>query len=345
MRLLDKYHPRKLSGLYGQTTAQKIIQGVLKDPENSPRILTFYGDYGTGKTSATQVFAKSLNCEHPRGVGIPCGKCANCRTPIEKARYYKDWNCGIVGNVEATRTILDDLSYGIAMNKWQVAVFDEFHLASRASQENLLKVLDNLDSKTFVIFVTTDLDKIVNTIKSRAVNISFEVVSDEKAVQFIQDISKKEDIDLSKIDIDKVVVRAQGHMRDLLKELELVQLMGYDAYEEGFVDYEQYFLGLFLLLKKKEAEKYEIALNKLCQAPLAYLKLHFYNVLDRGMKQLLVGRSSVVHARGYADNRKLWKSEWIDLFRYSVSEWGDKSFADERLFRCFMRSLYIKFNK
>jgi len=33
------------------------------------------------------------------------------------------------------------------------------------------------------------------------------------------------------------------------------------------------------------------------------------------------------------------------LFRYSVSEYGDKAFEDERLFRCFMRSLFIKFSK
>lgn len=345
MRLLDKYHPRSLTGLYGQKTAQQILTGVLKDPKKSPRIFTFYGDYGTGKTSATQVFARSLNCDNPRGVGKPCGVCPKCTVSMDEARYYKDWDCGIVGNVEATRSIHDDLSYGVAMNKWQVAVFDEFHMASRASQGALLKVLDNLDPQTFVIFVTTDLERVIETVRSRAVNVPFEAVSDAEAISFIKKVAEKEEMDLSKIDIDKVVIRAGGHIRDLLKELELVKLMGYDAYDASYVDYEMHFLSLLLLIKCKESEKFEVVLNKLCRNSLAPLKAHFYSVLDKGMKHLLVGKSSVIHEKGYEENKRLWKNGWVDLFRYSVSEYGDKAFEDERLFRCFMRSLYIKFSK
>ena len=38
----------------------------------------FCGTRGTGKTSVAKVFAKAVNCEHPRN-GSPCNECEMCR--------------------------------------------------------------------------------------------------------------------------------------------------------------------------------------------------------------------------------------------------------------------------
>lgn len=340
---LEKYHPKTLKDLYGQKFVQNILRGILSHPESSPRVLIFHGDYGTGKTSATEIFARALNCEKPPRIGSPCGDCPSC-VPIGRAPYYRDLDCGLVGNVEATRGIHEDLLYGTSIAKWQVVVFDEFHMASKSSQGALLKPLDSLDPKTFVIFVTTELDRVIPTIRSRGVHIPFNCISDTKARDYVFKIMKKERLDIAPGNVDKIILRAGGHIRDLLKELEMVKIVGDKIFDE-YVDYEKLLISALLMVRAGDKEKFEVVLSKICDNPLAYVKLYFYMVLDRGMQHLFLGKSEYVHTKGYDQLRKLWRLDFMELFRYSVSEWGEKSFENEHLFRCFMRSIYLKFSK
>lgn len=343
MTLLEKYHPVKISDLYGQRLAQNILSGILKSPEMSPRILIFYGEYGVGKTSATQVFAKSLNCLNPKSPGTPCGVCENCG-PIERASYYRDLDCGLVGNVDNIRKIQEDLKYGLSVARWQVVVFDEFHMASRTSQQSLLKVLDSFDAKTFVIFVTTDLDGVVQTIRSRAVNIPFNTIPDPKALEYLDKIIDKEELTVSDKVREQIALRAQGHIRDLLKELELVKLVGESVFGD-FMDYEKMLIQALIMIRVGDREKFDIVLHSLCKKPLFYIQSYFYRVLDRAMQHMFLPKTEYIHSDGYEHIKKLWRGDLIELFKFCVSEWGSKSFENEYLFKCFMHSVFLKFDK
>lgn len=343
MTLQEKYHPKKLSDLYGQVLAQKILTGILKHPQESPRVLIFHGEQGIGKTSATQVFAQSLNCLAPSSAGNPCGRCENC-VSIERAPYYRDLDCGLVGNVDNIRKIQEDLKYGISVAKWQVVVFDEFHMASKTSQQSLLKVLDSFDSKTFVIFVTTELDGVVHTIQSRAVPVPFNTIPDSKALNYIDRIASKENLEISDRVKERIVLRAQGHIRDLMKELGVVKVVGESVFKD-FVDYEKLIIQLLIMIRVGDKDKFDTVLNSLCLNPMFYIQSYFYRVLDRAMQHIFLPKTDYIHSDGYEHLKKLWRMDLVELFKFCVSDWGSKSFENEYLFRCFMHSTYLKFDK
>ena len=70
-----KYRPKTINEI-DNTSVKELLQKILESDE-LPHALLFVGQKGTGKTSAARIFAKSVNCLHPRGVE-PCNECKNC---------------------------------------------------------------------------------------------------------------------------------------------------------------------------------------------------------------------------------------------------------------------------
>ena len=71
--LARKYRPQKFSEVIGQKTIVDSLQGALKENKVAHAFL-FSGPRGSGKTSVSRIFAKSLNCE--KGISPePCDKC------------------------------------------------------------------------------------------------------------------------------------------------------------------------------------------------------------------------------------------------------------------------------
>jgi DNA polymerase III subunit gamma/tau len=343
MILTKKYSPMKFSEVYGQKQACTILKGLLKNPEKSQRVINLYGDFGVGKTSLARIFARTLNCE--LGKSNPCGKCDSCKTLINRASYYQEYDCGMVGNVDSIREVKSQLLYTASAVKWQVVVFDEFHMASVAAQGAIIKALDELDSHTFVIFCTTDFERMVGAIRSRSVNIPLIPLSKESGEHLIASIVKREKATITSAAQRYILASCYGHARDILMQMDLYFLLGEEEFFDGIVEYEKIFLGMLYLIKTGDKEKYERGLQKLSSGLLRNLRRVFFSTLDEGLKTLLLNHTESIYAQQYLVLCKVWRYELIKLFEYSVSEWGNRSFENDLMFQCFMRSLFLKFKK
>ncbi len=80
--------------------------------------------------------------------------------------------------IEKIRELEHELSLTAYFGKYKVAIIDEADRLSRASQNALLKTLEEPPQKAVIILIAEDMDKIIATIKSRCVIKKFNLVKD-----------------------------------------------------------------------------------------------------------------------------------------------------------------------
>lgn len=225
--LTQKSRPTKFSQVVGQDIPVQVMKRAAAEPEDRARVYLFHGFYGCGKTTLARVFAKALNCERP-GVE-PCGECEACRTPMDGSPYYQEYDCSSTGSVDDARRIKENIVMDSSLARYRVVVFDEFHASSKQAQSALLKVLEEMSSNTFVVFCTTEHDKVLPTIRSRAVELFFRRLSKEVVVDLLGNLAEREGLEVAESTIDTIAKATRGHARDAVKSLELAASSGCDA--------------------------------------------------------------------------------------------------------------------
>ena len=85
--LYRKWRPVSFEDVKGQ---DPIVQ-TLKNQITSERIghaYLFCGPRGVGKTTCARIFAKTINCLHPKENGEACGECESCKAFNEIGRAH-----------------------------------------------------------------------------------------------------------------------------------------------------------------------------------------------------------------------------------------------------------------
>ena len=91
--LYRKWRPQR----FEDVVAQRGIVTALRNQVASGRVghaYLFTGVRGTGKTTCAKIFAKAVNCLHPKD-GDPCGECEVCRALQAEncIRYTSSMRC------------------------------------------------------------------------------------------------------------------------------------------------------------------------------------------------------------------------------------------------------------
>ena len=77
--LYRKYRPQTFDAMIGQHHISQTLKNVVFTG-NIDHAYLFTGSRGTGKTSTAKVFAKAINCLHPKEDWSPCCECTVCKT-------------------------------------------------------------------------------------------------------------------------------------------------------------------------------------------------------------------------------------------------------------------------
>lgn len=173
--------PIKFSQILGQSHIINFFQRVLSDFYTNPNKklpvgALFGGRSGVGKTTLARVIAASLNCPNRKGSVEPCGVCASCKS----IRFGKSSDVleidasyfGLVDNVRDLRERLNSYSY----QTYRVVILDECHMMSKEAFNVLLKMLEEPPEKVVFILVTTEVEKVLDTVRSRLVEFRFRIV-------------------------------------------------------------------------------------------------------------------------------------------------------------------------
>lgn len=223
--LYNKYRPSDFNAVYGQ---EDIVSSLSSAIENGslPHSFIFAGPRGTGKTSIARVVARALNCKAPVH-GSPCGECESCRIPVADAPGYYELDGASNAGVADARAIADEIRSGTSMADNRIFVIDEVQEMNSQAITALLKPLEEPPSNTFIVFCTTDPERLPATIRSRGVTYYFNQVPDDKLAQLVVDTVEREGRDpLDDETVQAIVMEGDGSPRDTLSVLQRVMMGG-----------------------------------------------------------------------------------------------------------------------
>ena len=194
--LYRKYRPQTLDTLVGQEHIKKTLTSAIELGKISHAYL-FTGPRGTGKTSTARILAKSLNCKNGPTVQ-PCGECESCKDitnsiPIDVIEIDAASN----RKVEDTQSILEKIQYVPVNGKYKIYIIDEVHMLTNHAFNALLKTLEEPPENVIFILATTEVHKVLDTIKSRCQRFDFRRITTDDIVKHLRYISDEENIDIT----------------------------------------------------------------------------------------------------------------------------------------------------
>lgn len=160
-----------------------------------------------GKTTVARIFAAELNNFN-----------YTKDNDISQSMYCYEFDSSVVGNVDTIKELRDTFTH--TGEGYKVFILDEIHLCSKQSQSALLKVIEEVKDKCFFLFCTTDPDKVLDTIRSRSLEIELTLISEEdlrnRALEVCKELNKTIPDDV----LNLLVKRSNGHGRNLMMLLD-----------------------------------------------------------------------------------------------------------------------------
>lgn len=232
--LYRQYRPFTFDDVYGQETIVQTLRNSIKNRSYSHAYM-FFGPRGTGKTSISKIFARSLNCLEPVD-GNSCGKCKNCLNSYQKECVdIIEIDAASNNGVDEIRELKNKISLVPSELKYKVYIIDEVHMLSIGAFNALLKTLEEPPEHVIFILATTDPQKVPETIISRCQCFSFKRISTDKIASNLKNICEKENIDIDENVIEEIAYSSDGGMRDALSSLD--QLRSYSDSRITLDDY------------------------------------------------------------------------------------------------------------
>ncbi|MDX2245121.1 MAG: DNA polymerase III subunit gamma/tau, partial [Leptolyngbyaceae cyanobacterium bins.302] len=189
-----KYRPQTLESLVGQPDVQTTLSNAVKRNRIPPAILLI-GPKGTGKTSTARIFAKSINCLSDRPTLNPCGKCESCRS-IESSISLDvtEMDAASHGGVDDARELIQRIQIAPVKGAYRVVILDEAQMLTREAQNALLKTFEEPPGHVVFILCTTDPHKILPTIVSRCLTLTFRSLAIDTVCNHLKHIADQEAI-------------------------------------------------------------------------------------------------------------------------------------------------------
>ncbi len=213
--LYRKYRPMTFDDVVGQDSIVTTLRNSIINKTFSHAYM-FFGPRGTGKTTISKIFARSINCEEPID-GCTCGKCPKCLHSFEKECVdIIEIDAASNNGVDEIRELKNKISLVPAELKYKVYIIDEVHMLSIGAFNALLKTLEEPPEHAIFILATTDPQKVPETIISRCQCFSFKRISENAIVDRMKFITEKENISIEADVLHDIAKFSDGGMRDAL---------------------------------------------------------------------------------------------------------------------------------
>lgn len=192
--LYKKYRPGVFKSVLGQEQVVAMLNGYLTKGK-LPHFLLFTGPSGCGKTTLARILKNKLECADTDFVEI---------------------NCADFRGIDMVREIRGRMGLSPLGGACRIWLIDEAHKLTGDAQNALLKMLEDTPKHVYFFMATTDPDKLIATIKTRATVVAVKALTPTKAKELVAKVLQREEAQLEEDVVDRLVETAEGSARKLL---------------------------------------------------------------------------------------------------------------------------------
>jgi DNA polymerase III subunit gamma/tau len=217
--LYRKYRPLNFSEVVGQEAVVRTLKNAITSGQVRQAYL-FAGPRGTGKTSMARILAKSLNCASGPTTE-PDGTCPACLgITAGTSLDVIEMDAASQRGIDDIREIRDRVVLQPVEGRYKVYILDEAHQLTDAAWNALLKLIEEPPPHLVFVFCTTDLSKVLPTVRSRCQTFVFQRPRLQDLVTVLTRVAEGEGIDAPQQALSLVARAARGSFRDATSTLD-----------------------------------------------------------------------------------------------------------------------------
>eukprot|EP01091_Cochliopodium_minus_P002415 TRINITY_DN12277_c0_g1_i1.p1 TRINITY_DN12277_c0_g1~~TRINITY_DN12277_c0_g1_i1.p1 ORF type:complete len:336 (-),score=79.58 TRINITY_DN12277_c0_g1_i1:179-1186(-) len=209
---IEKYRPTTFDELISHKNILDTIDKFIEKNE-LPHLL-FYGPPGTGKTSSILSIARKLYGN-------------NCKQMILELNASDD------RKIDTVRNQIKDFAstQKIFSNGVKLIILDEADAMTQAAQAALRRIIEKYTKNTRFCLICNYISKLIPALQSRCTRFRFAPLKTEQILPRLEEIGKKEKVNLTEDGMRAIITLSQGDMRKCINILQSTH-MAFDKIDE-----------------------------------------------------------------------------------------------------------------
>ncbi len=217
--LYRKYRPQDFDEVVGQDAVVRTLKNAIAAGQVRQAYL-FAGPRGTGKTSLARILAKALNCAQGP-TPTPDKTCNACVTIAAGTSLdVVEMDAASQRGIDDIREIRERVVLQPVEGRYKVYILDEAHQLTDAAFNALLKLIEEPPPHLVFVFCTTDLAKMLPTVRSRCQTFVFSRPRLPELVRLLRRVADGEGYEAPDAALAEIARAARGSFRDAVSTLD-----------------------------------------------------------------------------------------------------------------------------
>jgi len=216
--LYTQYRPKTFAEVVGQD----YIVTTLSNSATSGKLSHAYllsGPRGCGKTTTARLIAKAASCKKK----LPCGVCDSCKQIADDSHPdVIEIDAASNRGIEFIRSLRERVLSVPMVSDYKVYIIDEAAMLTREASNALLKTLEEPPPHIIFVLATTELEKMLPTIKSRCQIFNFRLIPEKVIAERLRQVCLDAKMEIPEETITLVAEAAKGSMRDALSLVDVI---------------------------------------------------------------------------------------------------------------------------
>ena len=225
---VKKYQPKSVKDVIGEFVP-KVLK-YMEKPLAMPNFLFESNSPGTGKTTLARAIINDLGCD---------------KLILNSS---KDRTLSVVREQISNFVSSESMTKGVK----RCVFLDEFDGMPAQTQDSLRNVMETYDKNCFFILTCNSINKVIDPIRSRCIEISFKLPAKIEIAKYLKNICETENIKFDAEGIKKLIEVCYPSIRDMVKTLQDHAILEKPLTNESVVERDELFNDTWTTIKDKK---------------------------------------------------------------------------------------------